>query len=171
MGKTTWGWKRIVAHCQPAVLKAAKFWVDRWIATLGGEMPGVMVLEEIPDCEDLDDRIKEAEVRLIRQFRKAGFKLTNLTDGGEGMRGYVYSAESRAKMSAKSKGRKFSVETKALWSKQRLGNKNGKRRPVFSERDGVEFESAAEAGRHYGLSTTHVLRICKKDNLYGLRFM
>jgi hypothetical protein len=62
--------------------------------------------------------------------------LTNMTNGGEGMSGYVFSAETRKKLSAASKannrfygvgpmgGRTHSEETKALMSSQRKAENN-----------------------------------------------
>jgi hypothetical protein len=46
---------------------------------------------------------------LIGCFRDMGFKLANLTDGGEGGSGVSPSAETRAKLSAKNKGRKMAA--------------------------------------------------------------
>jgi len=52
----------------------------------------------------------EAEQRWIAFYRAEDAQLTNLTDGGEGIVGYVFSAEIRARMSAAKRGRKLSPE-------------------------------------------------------------
>lgn len=44
------------------------------------------------------------EVRWIKAFRDAGYNLVNLTDGGEGTKGWVPSEETRAKYRARSAG-------------------------------------------------------------------
>lgn len=61
------------------------------------------------------------EVALIRSLRESGVKLYNLTDGGEGLSGFSPSAETRAKLSAIFKGRKFSPETLARMSAGQKG--------------------------------------------------
>ncbi len=48
----------------------------------------------------------EVEKYLIAEYRRAGFRLCNMTTGGEGATGYVKSEASKAKMSATVKGRK-----------------------------------------------------------------
>lgn len=49
----------------------------------------------------------------IREHRKAGHKLTNATDGGEGSKGLRHTKESRAKIGAASKDHEVSVEWRA----------------------------------------------------------
>ena len=51
------------------------------------------------------------EIERISQLREMGVKLCNMTDGGEGMSGYVPSSETREKLSKALKGRKHSEET------------------------------------------------------------
>lgn len=51
-----------------------------------------------------------AEQRWIAYYRAEGARLTNLTNGGEGIVGYVFSEETRQRMSAAKKGRKQSPE-------------------------------------------------------------
>lgn len=56
----------------------------------------------------------ETEIALIAHWgRGRGELLCNMTDGGDGASGYRHSQEAIAKMSAVTKGRKMSAETKA----------------------------------------------------------
>lgn len=59
------------------------------------------------------------EIQQIRQLRRDGYDLVNLTDGGDGATGFVHSEETRLKMSAVAKGKK-----KPLTSIGLIGNKN-----------------------------------------------
>lgn len=63
----------------------------------------------------------DLEIELIKFYRECGHKLCNMTDGGEGMSGNVASAETRAKLSARFKGREFSQEWRQKLSDARKG--------------------------------------------------
>lgn len=52
----------------------------------------------------------EAEQRWIAHYRACGCRLTNATEGGEGVPGLKMSAETRAKLSSLKRGRKLSEE-------------------------------------------------------------
>ncbi len=70
----------------------------------------------------------DAEIRWIAHHRRlVGDRLTNLTDGGEGARGCVRSAETRAKIGAAHKGKKLSDETKERLRESKVG------KPLSSE--------------------------------------
>lgn len=72
----------------------------------------VAVLEECSDIEAL----RAAECFYIAAFRALGMRLLNLTDGGEGVIGYVKSREVIARAAAKVRGRKMSPEQRARMS-------------------------------------------------------
>lgn len=82
----------------------------RWIREIEGQY-GIVVLQELESSSELDD----AEIFWIAIGRAAG-TLTNVTDGGEGLRGYVHTDEHRQKQSKTMKGRKCSPETRARMS-------------------------------------------------------
>lgn len=65
----------------------------------------------------------EHEKEMIAELRAAGFNLANMTDGGEGSSGWVPSAETKARISATSKGRKHSCESRLRMSVSRKGRK------------------------------------------------
>lgn len=61
---------------------------------------------------DDDDALSGAEMSLIADYRGAGERLYNSTDGGKGNAGWKPSAITKARIAAKAKGRKQSEETK-----------------------------------------------------------
>ena len=65
----------------------------------------------------------EHEKFLIFCFRSMGFKLCNMTDGGEGVTGYVPSQEQRKKISERMKSFVLSDEAKKKISASKIGNK------------------------------------------------
>ena len=91
-----------------------------------------------------------AEQRWISHFRASGHRLLNVTDGGLGPRGYVWTVEQRAAASLRSKGRKHpnplrgednpmwgrrhSDEQKAIWSELRRGSITGEKNPNWNRR-------------------------------------
>lgn len=62
------------------------------------------------------------EMELIDQYRRLGVKLANLTDGGVGTCGYTVSAETKAKISEKSRNMSEEARAKmrAAWQQRRL---------------------------------------------------
>ena len=66
------------------------------------------------------DEANACEIELIKQLKDQCCILCNLTDGGEGCLGTKKTAEQKAAISAKNKGKKRSAETKA----KMLGNQN-----------------------------------------------
>ena len=83
------------------------------------------VLYENDNPSQLADMEKEF-IRLLKTKVPQGY---NLTDGGEGVPGFTFSEESRAKLSASHKGRKLTLEHRAKIA----AVKKGKKRPPFSE--------------------------------------
>ena len=78
----------------------------------------------------------EIEIYLIKQFGRRNLRkgtLVNLTDGGEGSLGQVYSEEYRRKISEASKGRKHSDETKKKISEANKGNTYNKGKKISEE--------------------------------------
>lgn len=76
--------------------------LGHWISSLKvvGAVPELVTLREVPL-----ESWKEEEVRYIRAARMLGMSLVNGTDGGEGC--FNPTPETRAKMSASSRGRKI----------------------------------------------------------------
>lgn len=65
----------------------------------------------------------EHERFLIATFRSMGHPLCNITDGGEGMRGYSPSADTRAKQAARKAGQVLPPEHRAAISRGLTGRK------------------------------------------------
>lgn len=78
--------------------------VCAWIRGLGIS-PVMLILERDPP--DLE----QAEIRWIAELREAGFNLCNMTDGGDGRKNYVPTEETKARISASSKGHPSYVHT------------------------------------------------------------
>lgn len=94
-----------------------------WIRTLlaRGEEPLMRVLETVSV-----DTLSQREMALIAEYRAAGVRLTNITDGGEGHAG-VMPADVVAKIAAWHRGRSRSAETKRRLSVAMSGKKRGVR--------------------------------------------
>ena len=91
--------------------------------------------------DNLDEELSLlVEIELIDKYRKLGYKLVNLTDGGEGVSGYKHNEETKQLLGEKSKGRVVSEETK---SKISLVWKDKKRNP-FSEEHKKKISEAAK---------------------------
>lgn len=114
IGKTFNLAARFGAHLKTSVKQRNH--LGNWLRSLGGGVPNLMKLCEVPDEEGSTE-----EIRYIKSARMLGFRLVNATDGGEGMPNP--SPETRAKMSAARRGLVKSPETcaklSASWTPER----------------------------------------------------
>jgi hypothetical protein len=93
--------KRLYRHMYEA--KQRQTHVHRWIMSLASE-PLFRVLAVVPRSQ-----LNKAERRWIAKLRQTGARLTNLTDGGEGLKGYVATAETCRKISIAKQGHTVSA--------------------------------------------------------------
>lgn len=119
------------------------------------------ILEEVSSPDDLNF----AEMKWIHILKSKGYPLINLTDGGDGTRGHMFSDDARARMSAAklgvprtaetklkissfNKGKIISDEQKKLLSESRLGEKN----PMFGKEawnSGKKMEDLVDGYQHH----------------------
>jgi len=133
--------KRLNRHIQLA-RQHRKDWVHNWIYQLlsKNKKPTISLLEIVKEQDDWQDR----ERFWIQRGRELGWKLTNLTIGGEGSIGFKHSLETKQKLSDiarnrsseinnkisnANKGKKASEETRQKMSNSRLGKNN----PIFGK--------------------------------------
>jgi hypothetical protein len=99
--------RRLNTHIQAAICKPTTH-KAKWVLSLLsiGIRPEIEVIE----C-GLGDGWAQAEMKWIAFYREKGAKLTNATDGGEGVLGYSPTPETRRLISEAGKGRKRSAES------------------------------------------------------------
>lgn len=107
---------------------------NNWLLSLKNKnlRPEMVVIDET----DKNDWIF-LEQWYIQLYRSWGYRLTNLTDGGEGVYGHVHSEQTRNKISQGNKGKKVSDETKKKISEAFKGKK-------LSEEDKLKRSEAAK---------------------------
>lgn len=138
---------------------------SNWIWSLkdSNQKPILNIIEE---CNE--DNWEEAEQYWICQFKAWGFKLTNHTDGGEGMHGFTVSEETRQKMSKAHKGSSYALgcnrddEFKRNLSNKLQGNDRAKgsiRNERFRQR--VSELKKGENNSNASLTKEEVIEICK----------
>lgn len=118
IGKSSSGLRRPLQHGLPSQLKKTSYKTN-WIRSLltEGKTYRILVLQEVSSAAELAD----AERHWIREARGLGWRLTNLTDGGEGIAGFRHSETSRLKMSRTHTGRKRTAATRAKIAAARTG--------------------------------------------------
>lgn len=114
----------------------SKTWRSNWIQSVlkRGKRPQISILQSLENNEDW----QEAEKEWIKKGKEMGWKLTNGTDGGDGLvnpseevrqkiiktwTGRKHSEETKRLIGEKSKGRKHSEESKKHMSKLMKGRK------------------------------------------------
>jgi len=105
VGKSCSGLKRPLSEQPRSVRGFERGHKSNWLNQLAslGLKPGIEVLQEVSDPMNLP----KAERRWIAYFREMGCPLTNLTDGGEGAWGRLNSAETKLKMSASARFKRY----------------------------------------------------------------
>lgn len=110
IGQSSKGLKRPKEHWSNKCIKR-KDYCHNWIRNLisSNLLPQIVVLEDvkIKDKKLLD----EAEIRLISFFKRLGYKLVNMTEGGHGSLGRIISESTRKKISDKIKGNRYRLGT------------------------------------------------------------
>jgi len=108
IGKSSTGMKRPNLHRKPSCLAKDNTYKAHWIRALQRE--GLTYKIEVLEYVSSRDELNAAERYWIEEARSHSWRLTNLTDGGDGLSGAVFSKEHRAKISAANKGCRFTEE-------------------------------------------------------------
>jgi len=150
---------RCMAHIRHALNISAKTTHKvNWLRTLLFAKPFRYPIIEVIESVETEKEAFEFEKYYIEKYRAEGHRLTNLTNGGEGMSGWVPSSETRAKMSAALRdnthlsGHKHSEETLVKMSAAHKGQKawnKGKRHSAET----LAKLSAASKGRKHSAET------------------
>lgn len=153
VGKSSIGMRRPRKHQLPTGRKQACAYNGNWLRSMyadGETVPSILVLKE---CTSEEEAYSE-EKSIIKLFRESEFSLTNMSDGGEGMSGFVMPESARAKISKARMGMKFSAEHLANLSRAHMGYKpsdetRARRSATMRER-GISPENRAKmvAGMH-----------------------
>lgn len=128
IGRTSQTTHRRLSKHRTAARTTDGAYLGRWIrkAWSAGETIGIVVLEDELTYEESGVR----EIALIKYYRDQGFRLTNISGGGDGGRlgssGWKHTEESLAKMRGNNHrlGKKDSDETKKKKSLSSMGNKS-----------------------------------------------
>lgn len=153
VGKTTRPLeKRLSAHICRTNLTPKRH-SSRWISGLVsiGLKPIIEAIETLEDGSDWQER----ERFWISHYRDQGAKLTNITDGGEGVAGYVFPAERKQYMSDKFKDRVFDDEWKAKISAAKRGKAP---KPLSPEAQAKRIAAAKAAQLKNAAARTHCRR-------------
>lgn len=144
---------------------------------------------EVLDSADTVEELNNLEIEYIAQLNTMAPSGYNLCIGGDTTTGFTHSEESRLKMSETKKakgsmvgeknhfyGKTHTEETRAKMSeawktrvvteetKEKMSKASAKAKPVRCLNDGLEFPSAQKAGEYYGISATHIGRVCRGVN-------
>jgi len=103
----------------------------------------------------------------------------NLTSGGGGVKGFKFSVESRAKMSAAKKGKIghpcpewLKQKNAELRSAERgiIGIRRTSRKSVYCITDKLFFPSGRAAATHYGVNPQQISACCRHGEIYYLKY-
>jgi hypothetical protein len=86
-------------------------------------VPTAVVLQELPFMIDVRRLLDEAEISWISKARESLCQLTNLTDGGRGIRGFIPTDVQKEKTAKSHRGRKRPPETGRRISLAKTGQK------------------------------------------------
>ena len=146
VGKSDRGLIRTTEHGTDGHLSRDKTYKGNWIRQLkkAGIEYRVMILEE----HDSSCFLAKAEIWWIEFLRMAGYRLTNLTNGGDGVLGLKHSAKTRQKLSELTK-KQFSDPSARAKAAEKAREQYG--------RPGVREKCSSSAKRRWGTEEAHVL--------------
>jgi len=149
---------------------------------------GSFTIQILKECPSLRDAYAE-EIKSIADLKPE----YNSTLGGDGQLGRPLSEEAKRRISLANKGKQFHLgkrhtdatktllrqmnstpEAQARWRQfSRMGPSARSRRVVCLD-DGIQFESAASAATHYGVSKSSLIELCRgqkyRKSVGGRRF-
>lgn len=135
-----------------------------------GLKPIVRIIQE---CETLK-MLNDCEIYWIAKLRNEGCRLTNLTDGGEGIKNPFDSTRQKMRLAKLGKKRgprpnwvkkkiSDSHQGKSLGDYHRLRLSESHRHSVKCVDDGMIFSSLKDAGQYYGVTSTAICSAIKND--------
>ena len=142
---------------------------------------------EIISSFEYQDEVTKEEIRLIKELKESGYKLTNLTEGGDGQRGIKLKKNhtlinwnkgrkmsdcSKKKLSDSKKGVKFTEEHKEKLSQSKMGKKRSKEsienqiktksepiKVVTPTGEEIIFDKTKEAVKFTGVSSKQIKKL------------
>ncbi|KKL54801.1 hypothetical protein LCGC14_2261760, partial [marine sediment metagenome] len=123
IGKSIKPKERLINQCN----EYSPTWRTNWIQSIfkQGKRPEMSILQALEDNEDWQD----AERKWIKKGREMGWRLTNCTDGGDGL--VNPSEEVRQKIIKTWIGRKHSEKTKKLIGEKSKGRTHTKKHKLY----------------------------------------
>ena len=160
---------RFTSHLRDRRPSRKRNWVQS-ILSIGLE-PKVEELEILPEGAT-EKEWQESERFWISYLRFIGADLTNLTDGGEGIHGLVFTEEHRQKIGEAHKGRVRSPETLKRMSESRMGLSFDHLRKLAEGQRGKKISEehrqkliAANIGRKHSPETKAKMSIASKGRV------
>lgn len=150
IGKSTYGLERPKRHQRRSILKRDH--KSNWLRQLfdAGLTCDIIVLERLREDQDINER----EISWIAYGKSLGWRLTNLTVGGDGSAGYTLSDERKDRIGAVHRGKTVSVETREKISA-------GMGTQVVDITTETTYRSIQEAAKAIGGHVSCVCRVLK----------
>lgn len=92
------------------------------------------IIVEIVNCEN-ESQAFDLEKIYVKQLREQGYRLANMTDGGEGVCGFKMNPETKERINAINRTKIRSAEFKEMVSKQWKGVKRGPQSETHKQRN------------------------------------
>jgi hypothetical protein len=138
------------------------------IVNKAGGFRSIVLAENLEETAALD-----LERDLIQKMRLCGYRLCNITDGGEGVSGYKHSPELKNYLQQKSIGNKSRTGQKATAQERqkislaqigKIHSEQTKKKMglrVFCETNGQMYDTQTEAANSLGISSTLISSCCR----------
>jgi group I intron endonuclease len=158
---------RWIEHCTP---KSSCTALGRAIQKYG---ESVFRLEQIDQAQTIEE-LNKKEIEWIANLNSFGVNGYNLCPGGLGNGGYVFSEESRLKMSKSQTGKVLSLSTRSKMSKARKGLKRptdailktakANKKKIICIETGIVYDSAVDAEIILKIGRKNIGKVLKGNN-------
>lgn len=187
VGQTSEFEARIKNHMKGMECRDDSIYKKHWVQKLLDQdlKPIVRVLLELLDASQLD----AAEIYWTSELRRRGCPLTNLTDGGGGLRGYKNSPETiekrmryvrgvpksqatKDKISAALMGRPSPKKGRPLTPEEKISHAAARVVPPFRDQHGRIYRTIKEAADRWKLPAGNIIHCLKgrRKSVGGLEF-
>lgn len=145
----------------------------RWVDHINGYHPLSLIHKAIEKYglenftfevveEPSNDILNKRETFWIKHENSVSPNGYNLTEGGDGSRGYLHTDETKRKMSEQRKGKPWTERQRDVLSKARVGNNNaGKSVGIYENGELIKvFPSGRDACRETGIRVHAISKTC-----------
>jgi hypothetical protein len=165
IGRSSNGLERPKSHITESSLKRYNTKVYTWIKSLKkiNLIPNIIIIQSWNNISNED--LNSHEIYWIDYYKKLNYKLTNMTNGGDGTYGRVLTDSHKKAIIESNKKRKYSKKTLEKMSNSAKNRKIHKPKKIIEASNGLIFYGYKELSEFLGCKPENACIIVKKNKI------